>query len=334
MARLRSTVLILAAALALAACAAGGPMDPPGPQAARGAAPGQSLADLRVSRWPAQGRERAIILALHGFGDAGDLTYDAAARYWAGRGITTVAPDLRGFGGNPSRKRWPGAEALAADAQALARELRARNPGVPIVVVGHSMGGGVALAAAARGIDAEALVLAAPAIAGGDALNPAVRGAAWAMAAAAPDRRWTGGEVVEIWPTDNIAALRRTAEDTRVISDPSSRELYGLIQVMDAARAGAPRVTLPTLTLMGANDQLLDPATIRAVHDTAPGAVDFRLYPEGWHWLFRDLQAEGVWRDVADFALAIERRGPIRAAASPPEAPTRRGGTNGSPRGP
>ncbi len=27
-------------------------------------------------------------------------------------------------------------------------------------------------------------------------------------------------------------------------------------------------------------------------------------YPQGWHLLFRDLQAERVWRDVADWVLA------------------------------
>jgi len=306
---------MLAAAAALAGCSAGGPAAFPDAASGAGPARAEAVAELRAAVWPAEGRERAVILALHGFGDAGDLTYGAAARYWARRGITTVAPDLRGFGANPSRKRWPGAERLVADAQAMSATLRARNPGVPIIVVGHSMGGGIALAAAAEGLDADALVLAAPAITGGEAINPAMRGIAWTMAATLPDRRWTGGDVVEIWPTDNLDALRRAAGDPRVIGDPSSRELYGLIRVMDLAAAGAPRVSLPTLTLIGAQDQLLDPVAIRAVHESAPGAAAFRLYPEGWHWLFRDLQAEAVWRDVADFALATRRRESALTAA-------------------
>jgi len=32
-------------------------------------------------------------------------------------------------------------------------------------------------------------------------------------------------------------------------------------------------------------------------------------YQEGWHLLFRDLQAERVWRDVADWSRAIPRDG-------------------------
>ena len=110
----------------------------------------------RSRAWPSRGPARAVILALHGFGDAGDLTYDGAAAYWAGRGIAVYALDQRGFGGNASRKQWPGIDALIADATAAARDLRRRHPGLPLVVVGHSMGGGVALAAAAEGMDADA----------------------------------------------------------------------------------------------------------------------------------------------------------------------------------
>ena len=187
---------------------------------------------------------------------------------------------------------------------ALSREIRARHPGVPLVVVGHSMGGGVALAAAADGLDADALVLAGPAIAGGDALSPLARAAARALAAALPETRWTGRGFIAICPTDNPAALARVAADPRHFGDPSSRELYGLVEVMDRAAAAAPAVRLPTLTLMGAHDEVLRPEAVGACTPRIPGAAGFILYPAGWHWLFRDLQAQRVWRDVGDFVLS------------------------------
>lgn len=292
-ARLRSLVSILCAAL-LAACVAGGP-DPAtvaGPQT------------LALRSWPSAGPPRAMILALHGFGDAGDLTFARAAAAWSARGILVYAPDQRGFGANPSRRRWPGEDALVADAVALSRALRARHPDLPLTVVGHSMGGGVALAAAAEGLDADGLVLAGPAIAGGAALNPALRVGAYALATVLPDKRWTGAGIVAIQPTDNIDAIREALADPRHFGDPSSVELYGLVRLMDKAAAAAPEVATPTLTLMGARDEVLRPDRVRAVHDAIPGAQAFRLYPEGWHWLFRDLQAPAVWREVGDFALA------------------------------
>ncbi len=127
---------------------------------------------------------------------------------------------------------------------------------------------------------------------------------AFALAAVAPDKRWTGRGLVEIQPTDNLAAIREVVADPRHFGDPSSRELYGLVRLMDKAAAAAPSVSTPTLTLMGARDEVLRPERVRIVHATIHGARGFREYPEGWHWLLRDLQAERVWDDVADFALA------------------------------
>jgi alpha-beta hydrolase superfamily lysophospholipase len=247
------------------------------------------------------------ILALHGFGDTGALTFADAARYWSGRGIAVYAPDQRGFGTNASRRHWPGAETLVADTVSLAGTVRRRDPALPLVVVGHSMGGGLALAAAARGLPADALVLAAPAIAGGDALNPLLRAGGTALAAAAPEHRWTGQGIVAIQPTDNMAALQRAVSDPWHFADPSSRELLGLVRIMDLAAAAAPEVRIPTLTLMGAHDEVLDPARVRLIAERIPGSVGFLYYPDGWHWLFSDLQAPRVWKDVADFALSGHR---------------------------
>jgi alpha-beta hydrolase superfamily lysophospholipase len=299
----------MAIALTLVGCA-GGPVGGPMPRAdvglARGTLPVAVDDRLVMHSWPSEGSARAVILGLHGFGDAGDLTFGRAADYWSKRGIAVYAVDQRGFGGNASRKRWPGVDALVADAVAVAADVRARHPDLPLLVVGHSMGGGVALAAAAAGMDADALVLAGPAIAGGDELNPLSRAGGWAFAAALPEKRWTGGNIVEIRPTDNPEALREVSADPRHFGDPSSRELYGLVLLMDRAAAVAGSVSTPTLTLMGAHDEVLRPDQVQRVHARIPGAVDFVEYPDGWHWLFRDLQAARVWDDVATFALSLD----------------------------
>jgi alpha-beta hydrolase superfamily lysophospholipase len=304
-------LLAAAATLALAGCTPG-PVGGPAPAGAAHPAPPpvrivpDSELELRV--WPSRGPARAAILALHGFGDASDLTFGPAAEAWAARGIAVYALEQRGFGANASRQRWPGVDALVADAEAAAREVRRREPGVPLTVVGHSMGGGVALVAAAEGMDADALVLAGPAIAGGPALGDLARGASWTLAAALPEVRWTGRGFVHIRPTDNPAAMARVLADPRHFGNPSSRELYGLVRLMDRAAAEAPRVGIPTLTLMGAHDEVLDPERVERIAATIPGSAGYRLYPDGWHWLFTDRQAPRVWRDVGDFALAARRR--------------------------
>jgi pimeloyl-ACP methyl ester carboxylesterase len=184
------------------------------------------------------------------------------------------------------------------------------------------MGGGVALIAAAAGMEADALVLAGPAIAGGDALNPLLRIGAWTIAAAAPERRWTGEGLVEIYVTDNPEAIRIALADPRHFGDASSRELYGLVRVMDRAAAVAPAVSIPTLVLIGAHDDVLLPGRMARIAGRIPGLVGIVTYPDGWHWLFRDLQAPRVWDDVADFALSATRRpGEGRRRAAGTRAP-------------
>lgn len=292
----------------------------PGSDATPAAPPGETTeltasdgSPVTASAWGPE-RPEAVILALHGYGDHGTSTFSAAAAHWAERGIRTYAPDQRGFGRNPSRAQWPGADALIEDARALARQIRTRHPCAPLVVLGHSMGGGITLAAAGRGLDADGTVLAAPAIWGGDALNPLHRALAWTAAFFVPEKRFTGEGVVRIQASDNIDALRALGRDPLYLSPPSAREILGLVRITDRAAEAAPEAPHPALMLLGAKDQIVPNDTVRRIFDRLPGETQVITYDEGWHLLFRDLQAETVWRDVAKWVTGRER--PV--ACAPP----------------
>ncbi|WP_340110409.1 alpha/beta fold hydrolase [Pikeienuella sp. HZG-20] len=284
----------------LGACA-GGPSAPQRPLAPAHVEAGAIVggARLALSSWAPEGRPRAVILALHGFADYGPSTFAGAASFWARRGFLTYAYDQRGFGRNESRGQWPGAARLVVDFREVAALIRARHPGLPLFVIGHSMGGAVALAGFGEGVAADGLVLAAPAVWGGDRLPARYRAAAWTAALLFPDHRWTGDGVITIQASDNIPLLIKLGRDPLYLSAPSSRELLGLVRLMDAAVAAAPRVCAPVLTLYGEKDQVAPKEAVLAAHDALSGPKTLRLYEEGWHLLFRDLDARRVWRDVA-----------------------------------
>src|SRR5437868_5988298 len=127
---------------------------------------------LPVAVWPASnGHPKAIILGLHGFGDY-RKAWDEPAQIWAKDGITTYSYDQRGFGGSPTRARWPGTEALVDDAKAMILLLRARYPGVPLYLAGESMGGAVALVAEDQGAEIDGLILLATALRSRDTFGP------------------------------------------------------------------------------------------------------------------------------------------------------------------
>lgn len=319
MVEIRSLAALLMAGV-LSACAVGGPLPqgkaspvPDRPKREAPTLPGEPGTDVKLrdseggevaaSEWVPD-RPEAVVLALHGFGDYGQLTFRGPASFWAEQGIATIAPDQRGFGRNPSRGRWPGADGLVSDAATYLDQVRQRFPCTPITLLGHSMGGGIAMAAAAE-TRPDALLLAAPAIWGGSALNPLHRLAAWTAAVTVPERRFTGRGVVRIIPSDNRDALHAIWADRLYLAPPSAREIFGLVRITDRAAEIAPDVDLPALMLLGDRDQIVPNARVRDVFARTKGRQQVISYPEGWHLLFRDRQAKRVWQDVADFVLAV-----------------------------
>lgn len=259
---------------------------------------------LALSSWTAP-NPRAIVIGLHGFGDYAASTFRFAAPVWATRGITTYAYDQRGFGRNETAKSWPGADKLAADLGGVFAQVKARHPGLPIFVIGHSMGGGVVLLAA--GTDhlkgAEGLVLLSPATWGADTLPVSYRASAWLAAQVLPDQRWTGEGVVQIRPTDNIDLLREMSGDANIFYTPSSREFLGLVRLSDAALLASQKVDTPSLFVWGELDEVIPREPVARAYDNVPAAKDFVDVPTGWHLLLRDLEAERVHKLVADWIL-------------------------------
>ena len=104
-------------------------------------------------------------LGSHGFNDYSNF-FNAAATYLAARGIASYSYDQRGFGRAAHRGMWPGTKTLARDLGSAVGALRRRHPGVPLYVLGMSMGGAVALVAMAAPDppEVDGLILVAPAV--------------------------------------------------------------------------------------------------------------------------------------------------------------------------
>ena len=77
----------------------------------------------------------------------------------------------------------------------------------------------------------------------------------------------------------------------------------GLVRLTDLAAEAAPGVGLPALLLLGEKDEIVPGDAVERVFARLRGEKATLAYPEGWHLLFRDLQAPAVWRDVAAYAL-------------------------------
>lgn len=263
---------------------------------------------LPLEVWPAEA-PRAVLVALHGFnGYARDFAL--AGPWFARRGITVYALDQRGFGRGEAAVRglWAGSEVLAEDLRSLLAAVRRRHPGRPVFVLGFSMGGAVAMKAAAEGLDADGLVLAAPAVWGWRAMNPFYKSALWLTAHTVPEHT-ASGSGLEIWPSDNIEFLRAYARDPLVIKETRFDTMYGLVGLMDEAFASAPRIALPVLYLYGARDQIIPAGPSRETMRRIAGRKRLVVYAAGWHMLLHDRQREAVYRDI--LAWLADRAAPL-----------------------
>lgn len=261
---------------------------------------------LPFESWRPRGEARAVVVALHGFNDY-RAAFATVGPYLAERGIVTYAFDQRGFGDTAWRGLWPGVDTLAADARELLALVRARHPQPKLYLLGESMGGAVAMRALAGLPDAaDGLILVAPAVWSRLTMPWYQRLGLELAVRLFPGWRPTG-ESLEIWPSDNIAMLRALAADPRVIKETRIDAVYGLVNLMDVALSTAPELGLRGLVLYGERDALIPREPTCRMLLALPGQPRarwrFALYPEGYHMLLRDLQAERVLADLSHWML-------------------------------
>lgn len=281
---------------------------PAGPKVGEAAIVETPIGDLRylaadgekivLRDWPAKGETKAVVLALHGFGDHARFV-EEAAKVWAEEGVTTYAYDQRGFGTSASWRRWAGTDSYVEDARQMLHLLAARHPGKPLYLLGESMGGAVALLAAQEpGLELAGVILSAPAIWSRD-LMPGWQRLGLALISYSFPYLDATTDAVQYQSSDNIEVLRQMAADPLVLHKPRIDMLHGLTDLMDAAVAAGPP-PFPSLWLYGERDQLVPAHATKAFWARlAPDSISTTaLYPEGWHLLLRDLKAEEVVLDV------------------------------------
>lgn len=261
-------------------------------------------ARLPLARWsPDDGEPWAVIIGLHGMNDS-RASFRLAGPWWAEHGIETWAIDQRGFGEAPGRGVWAGEARMTEDVRTAVVLARARFPHALIAVAGESMGGAVTVAAfgSDRPPDADRVILLAPAVWGWTAQGPVNSAGLWLAARAMGDRPVDAPEwAVKVRPaSDNRLELFRNGRDPNSIFSTRIDALYGLVDLMETASMRLGDIRAPTLLLYGANDNVIQRDPMLQALERAGERPGFRTayYPEGWHILNRDLQAETVYRDV------------------------------------
>jgi acylglycerol lipase len=240
-----------------------------------------------------------VLIALHGFNDYGNFFADPG-KYLAARGVAAYAYDQRSFGDSPNRGFWPGVPALIDDLKDAVAAVRARHRGVPLYLLGASMGGAVAMLAMGSpdppGVDG--VILTAPAVWGRATMPFYQRWALWLGAHTVPWLK-VSGRGLKITASDNRDMLLALGRDPLVIKETRIDAIYGLVNLMDAALEAGAGVPGPALILYGAHDEIIPKEPMGRIIGALGVAKRLALYEGGYHMLLRDLRAKVVWADIA-----------------------------------
>jgi len=250
---------------------------------------------------------RGVLLLCHGLGEHagryGNVVDAVVPDGWAVYGL-----DLRGHGLSGGRRAHIERYAdFLADVDVFRRTVVARHPGLPVVLLGHSMGGQIALAYALdHQDDLAGLVLSAPALAGDVVPKPVVP-LLRALGRVAPRLRPAGIDVTKISKDPAVVAAYQ-ADQLVHHGKPTLALGLGIVGQFAVLPERARTLTLPLLLQHGSADALTDPAGTRLLADTA-GSADktVRWYDGLWHEIYNEPERA---RPLADLCEWLRRTFP------------------------
>lgn len=259
---------------------------------------------LPVHRWGNPVDQQAIVLATHGLNDYG-LGFESTGKYMAGKGITLLSYDQRGFGDTAGHGYWHGSQRLIDDSRTMLSLIREQYPDKAIFLLGESMGGAVLLATLNQtNSDISGVILIAPAIWSRQTMPWYQRFLLWLAAHTVPAKELTG-EGLDLMPSDNIEMLHALGQNPLVIKATRVDVLFGVTNLMDIASEASSNFTHASLILYGKHDQIIPRKPTCAWLQDLPEADsnnrEIIIYENGYHMLNRDLQAEKVLADIADW---------------------------------
>ena len=232
-----------------------------------------------------------IVLGVHGFNDYSKSFERLAQHLVAETQATVYAYDQRGFGANPQPGVWPGSEELINNLRHIAAQLRERYPGLPLTVIGESMGGAVVLIAASEtpGLAVDQIILKAPAVWGAQSMPLYQRLSLYTMNLIAPEMSFTGRGLssLGIRPTDDPEISRDLSRDPLVIKATRISSLAGVTELMGRAQTQTNLPSQRTLVLYGLRDRIIPPQPVcdwlTNLNSAAPTTLraDFIVYKEG-----------------------------------------------------
>jgi alpha-beta hydrolase superfamily lysophospholipase len=246
--------------------------------------------ELTARTWP-RANARYIALLCHGYGEHIGR-YEHVADALVRNGAVVHGVDHIGHG------RSAGERVLITDYEPVVSDFhelatRVRDPKLPTVLVGHSMGGMIAARYAQRyGHELAALVLSGPVLGRWDAASGLLASAEIPDTPIDPDTLSRDPAVGKAYADDPLVWHGRFQRTT----------LEAIVACLDRIRSHGPLGALPTLWAHGEDDQIVPiDATRDGIADLRGVVFEEKTYPGARHEVFNETNKDKVLADVTAF---------------------------------
>jgi alpha-beta hydrolase superfamily lysophospholipase len=256
-------------------------------------------ANIYFQNWLPEGEPKAVLLIVHGLAEHSGR-YMNIVNHFAPLGYAVYGMDHLGHGKSDGTrvyvKRF---EDYTNTLKIYFDRIRRWQPGKPIFLVGHSMGG---LISAMFLLDHQAelrgAVLSGVAVKVSDNITPAIVFVGKMLSALMPGLGLIG--------LDAEGVCRDPAVVQAYVSDPlvfkgktTARLAAEMLKAMQDVSAAATKITLPILIVQGSADKLVDPAGAQMLYDAVSSAdKEIRIYDGFYHEVFNEPEHDKVLRDV------------------------------------
>jgi alpha-beta hydrolase superfamily lysophospholipase len=256
---------------------------------------------LHGQAWLPEREPAAVLVISHGLAEHSGRYAQLAEQLVEERGYAVYALDHRGHGRSGGERANLGRfQYVVSDLGTFVGRAQRQHPDAPAFLLGHSMGGAIALACAVRNpAGLKGLVLSAPALASGQAVSPAKAWLVRLLSRVAPN---TGALTL---PADAISRDRAVVQAYE--SDPlvfrgaiPARTLVELLEAMAGFVDSVPKLRLPVLVQHGTADSLVPLAAVKPLYDRLgnPKLRTVRLYEGLYHEVYNEPERDRVIADL------------------------------------
>lgn len=260
---------------------------------------------LYQQSWLPDEAPRAEILLVHGLGEHSGR-YEHLARHCTNLGFAVHALDHYGHGKSDGHPGFVERFSVYLDGvSALLHKVQGQRSGLPLFLLGHSMGGLISAALLpTQQQDFSGCILSGPALIS-DATPPlfvlAINRLLSALVPTLPMKQ-----------LDASAVSRDPAVVKAYVNDPlvfhgrlSSRLIAEMVAAMSSTLARAGDIRIPIILMHGEQDTLASPSGSARLHDGVSSEdKTLRIYPGLYHEIFNEPEQDQVLSEMSDWLEA------------------------------